>query len=227
MAKAFHTARALIATVLEQEARSKFLTHAPHWAFRIVVDAACITVSALHSTVSPDMAPNDAHVLAQQAFAAVHRCSVQENDLPHRAGVIIETFWLFRGLLPKLELGACPWSSRLSVGFTYWCLDKFKVGLQAAQRSSDSATANKMQEALRKFSSSHPKVDHSNLKLLVEPPSTAPPTSAPQPVPADQPPFSQGQSIPNVTDPLQDIDWNMFMDDFSWANEDGVLLGLP
>lgn len=137
--KAFHTARSLISRALEQESRSKFLTHAAHWVFRLVVDAACIIVAVLHSPTCPDIGPDDAAILAQQAIAAIHRCSVQENDLPHRAGVIIETFWNYHATLPKLELGDCTWSSRLSIGFTCWCLDKFKVGLQAAQRSNDAA----------------------------------------------------------------------------------------
>ena len=29
------------------------------------------------------------------------------------------------------------------------------------------------------------------------------------------------------SDPFQEIDWSMFMDDFGWVGDDGVLLGLP
>lgn len=139
--KAFHTARALITIALDQEARNKFLTHAAHWVFRLMVDAACVIVAVLHSPTAPEaVTPTEAAEIAQQAIAAVHRCSVQDNDLPHRAGVIIETFWRYKYDLPLLELGECTWSSRLSVGFTFWCLDKFKVGLQVAQQATGAAT---------------------------------------------------------------------------------------
>lgn len=41
---------------------------------------------------------------------------------------------------------------------------------------------------------------------------------------------AQDQQMTNnapVTDPFQDVDWSMFMDDFGWTTgEDGVLIGL-
>lgn len=41
--------------------------------------------------------------------------------------------------------------------------------------------------------------------------------------------MAQDQQMTNnaqVTDPFQDVDWSMFMDDFGWAGEDGVLISL-
>lgn len=32
-------------------------------------------------------------------------------------------------------------------------------------------------------------------------------------------------SVP-ASDPFQDVDWSMFMDDFGWTGEDGVLMSL-
>jgi hypothetical protein len=135
--RTFHTARTLVATALDQETRTQFLTHAPQQAFRTLTNAACIIIAILYSTSAPDMAPNEANMIAQQASAAVHRCSVQEGDLPHRVGVIIETFWSFKHLLPRIEIGPRAWPGRLNVGVTYWCLDVFKNSLHKAQKSAE------------------------------------------------------------------------------------------
>lgn len=147
--RAFNTARSLISTVLEQETRNKFLTHATNQIFRSLIDAACIVTSILYSSSAPpDISPNDANLLAQHAAAVLHRCSVQESDLPHRIGVIVETFWTVRHLIPRLEIGPRAWSDRLGVGVTFWCLELFKKGIRAAQKNSETAAAANRADAL-------------------------------------------------------------------------------
>lgn len=42
-----------------------------------------------------------------------------------------------------------------------------------------------------------------------------------------QPKSGQTQAGNTTSDPIQDVDWTMFMDDFGWVGEDAVLLGLP
>ena len=154
--RAFNTARSLISTVLEQESRSKLLTHATNQIFRSLIDAACIVTSILYSTSAPpDMSPNDANLLAQHAAAVLHRCSVEESDLPHRIGVIIETFWTVRHLIPRIEVGPRAWSDRLGVGMSFWCLELFKKGLRAAQKNSETAAAANRAEELISMSTSY------------------------------------------------------------------------
>ena len=160
--RAFHTARTLVATALDQETRTQFLTHAPQQAFRTLASAACIIIAILYSTSAPDMDPNEANMIAQQASAAVHRCSVQEGDLPHRVGVIIETFWSFKHLLPRIEVGPRTWPGRLNVGVTYWCLDVFKNSLHKAQKSSEAngRRSSRAQEGTGMFPSLFSSINH-------------------------------------------------------------------
>lgn len=47
--------------------------------------------------------------------------------------------------------------------------------------------------------------------------------------PHSAPPVN-GQPQPPGTlnsDPIQDVDWSIFMDDFGWVGDENVLLGLP
>lgn len=225
--RAFRTARSLISTVLDLESRSQFLTHATNQIFRSLVDAACIVTAILYSTSAPpDVAPNDANLLAQHAAAAIHRCSVEEGDLPHRIGVIVETFWHVRHLIPRIETGPRAWSHRLGVGMSFWCLELFKRGLCAAQKNSETAAAaNRANDLIHGHRSTR-----QNPARSTEPASEndVPSSTGPQPAPT-----SVGQSsnmlLPMTmsADPFQEIDWSMFTDDFGWIGDDGVLLGLP
>lgn len=148
--RAFNTSRALIALALDLEARTRFLTHAPQWALRSNVDAAAVVVAVLHSSSAPDgVGPRDADRLAEQACGALLRCSVRDTDLPHRACIIMETFWSVRNLVPQIGAAPSAWPDRLGAGVTYWCLEKFKYGLKAAQSSTD--RVNKALDLMRKF----------------------------------------------------------------------------
>lgn len=256
--RAFHTSRTLVATALDLENRTQFLTHAPQQAFRALTTAACIVIAILYSTSAPDMAPNEANVLAQQALAAVHRCSVQEGDLAHRFGVIIETFWSFKHYLPRFEIGPRCWPGRFGVGLVIWCLDMFKNSLHRAQKNAESgggggAGANRAQEAGSMF---HPfttfcyhfilfyetdtllNLDpNAGQKSNIAQPGTAsaaaaqanqlPPLQQQQQQPYNQMQPQPQQQVNMGSDPFQEIDWSMFMDDFGWVGDDGVMLGLP
>ncbi|KAJ4153351.1 hypothetical protein LMH87_009841 [Akanthomyces muscarius] len=227
--RAFNTARSLISTVLEQESRSKLLTHATNQIFRSLIDAACIVTSILYSTSAPpDMSPNDANLLAQHAAAVLHRCSVEESDLPHRIGVIIETFWTVRHLIPRIEVGPRAWSDRLGVGMSFWCLELFKKGLRAAQKNSETAAAaNRAEELINGHRTTRQNLAQSAIEQPVRE-SGAPAARAQQPAPSSVgQPNNMLQPMTMGPDPFQEIDWTMFTDDFGWIGDDGVLLGLP
>ncbi|KGQ05471.1 Putative transcription factor SEF1 [Beauveria bassiana D1-5] len=227
--RAFNTARSLISTVLEQESRSKFLTHATNQIFRSLIDAACIVTSMLYSTSAPpDMSPNDANQLAQHAAAVLHRCSVEESDLPHRIGVIIETFWNIRHLIPRIEIGPRAWSDRLGVGMSFWCLELYKRGLRAAQKNSETAAAaNRADELIHAHCRKRQnRAQHSTEAPAVENgvPTSTTLQSAPTLV---SHPNNMLQPMAMGPDIFQEIDWSMFTDDFGWIGDEGVLLGLP
>ncbi|KAG8415041.1 hypothetical protein J3458_008924 [Metarhizium acridum] len=198
--RVFNTARSIVAHSLDLEARIQFLAHAPHWATRTNIDAACIIISILHSDCSPGMSEPDAHLLVQQACGAVLRASVRDADLAHRASITMETFWSIRNLVPSF--GAAPGArpDRSSAGVTFWCLNKFRTALRDAQNSTD--RVNNALEVMQGPCASYTT------------PSTQPNSSEPQP----------GNLS---TDPIQDVDWTMFMDDFGWVGDDAALLGLP
>ncbi|KAH8125096.1 hypothetical protein FP744_10002711 [Trichoderma asperellum] len=196
--KTFTTARTLIHTVLDLDSRSKFIAHCPAVLCRALTDAANTIVYLLHSTwgPSPDsLSAEEADLLAQQAYTAIMRCSVKEQDIWYRGSVIMETFWSFRRYVPRFETVPPSWVSRGGAGITFACLEKFKNGLLTAQKSTDGV--NKC------------------LEIIHQPSGT---NAAAQ----DQQMTNNAQ----VTDPFQDVDWSMFMDDFGWAGEDGVLISL-
>ncbi|KAL7947326.1 hypothetical protein V8C42DRAFT_317471 [Trichoderma barbatum] len=200
--KAFTTARSLILTALDLDSRSKFIAHCPGILCRALTDAANTIVYLLHSRWGPDadsFSPDDANLLAQQAHSAIMRCSVKEQDIWYRGSVIMETFWSFRSYVPKFETVPPSWVSRGGAGITYACLERFKNGLLMAQKSTDGV--NKCLEIIQ-F-----RTDQS---------------SGTNTVAQDQP---MTNNVP-ASDPFQDVDWSMFMDDFGWTGEDGVLMSL-
>ncbi|PTB72896.1 hypothetical protein M440DRAFT_1441756 [Trichoderma longibrachiatum ATCC 18648] len=221
--KAFSTARSLILTALDLDARSKFITHCPGLLCRALTDAANTIVYLLHSHWGPPVSssssssdnpnpnnntsssystvltPEEASTLAQQSYTAILRCSVKESDIWYRASVILETFWSFRAYVPKFDSVPPSWVSRGGAGITYACLEKFKNGLLTAQKSTDGV--DKCLEIIQfrtdQASGMNTAVQH-------------------QPVTNNVP----------ASDPFQDVDWSMFMDDFGWTGEDGVLMSL-
>ncbi|PNY23460.1 Uncharacterized protein TCAP_06602 [Tolypocladium capitatum] len=204
--RAFNTSRALIGLGLDLEARSQFLAHAPHWVLRSNIDAAAVVVAVLHSSAAPDgVNPRDADVLVEQACSTLLRCSVRDTDLPHRGCIIIETFWSVRNLVPLIGAAPSAWPDRLGAGVTYWCLEKFKFGLQAAQSSTD--RVNKA------------------LDLLQPARTTAAPGGA---TAAASAAATRHEQVANPgSDPFQEVDWSMFMDGLGWGGDDAVLSGLP
>lgn len=148
--KAFTTARSLILTALDLDSRSKFIAHCPGILCRALTDAANTIVYLLHSVWGPDsdsLSPEDANLLAQQAYSAIMRCSVKEQDIWYRGSVIMETFWSFRSYVPKFDSVPPSWISRGAAGITYACLERFKNGLLMAQKSTDGV--NKCLEIIR------------------------------------------------------------------------------
>ncbi|UNI21478.1 hypothetical protein JDV02_007466 [Purpureocillium takamizusanense] len=216
--RVFNTSRALIALSLDLESRTHFLTHAPQWALRSNVDAAAIIVATLTSAAAPQMDPAEADALAQRACGALLHCSVRDTDLPHRACIIMETFWSVRDLVPQIGPAPGSWPERLSAGVTYWCLERFKFGLRAAQSSTD--RVNKALDMMQpRF---NPNTTASAAGPSVAPHASAVAVSGTANGPVQAPTTNQGSA-----DPFQEVDWSMFMDDFGWMGDDGVLLGLP
>ncbi|KAL7795783.1 hypothetical protein V8C37DRAFT_373433 [Trichoderma ceciliae] len=199
--KTFTTARSLILTALDLDSRSKFISHCPGILCRALTDAANTIVYLLHSHWGPGpdtLPPEEANLLAQQSCSAIMRCSVKEQDIWYRGSVIMETFWSFRGYVPKFDTVPPSWVSRGGAGITYACLERFKNGLLTAQTSTDGV--NKCLEIIQFRTDQASGSNNVTQDQLV--------TNAP------------------ASDPFQDVDWSMFMDDFGWTGEDGVLMSL-
>lgn len=150
--RAVRTARSLIATARSLESSpSKFLTHAPQWAFRSLADAAYLLVSSLHSaspairdrsttpTPSSDSEDDPAERLVQQCIAALSTCSVREFDLAVRCTAIIQGFWSCRHQIPLSDVPAKSYPNRLAAGVTYWCLHRFHRELCELRGTSEQA----------------------------------------------------------------------------------------
>lgn len=248
MARALGTARGLILTALALEREGLFLSHAPQWAFRSVFDASCLLISSLVSN-SPPWLPeptaeddDPAQTLVNNCVAAISACSVREGDLPSRGASLVQGFWQARHQVPPCDLPAMAWPNRLGAGITFWCLNRFNRGLHEAQRTNDSAV--KTLKAVRKFtpppvslppSYSSPAVllhrfDFGSFVRLKE--FSTDRNTAPNPHqhrPGEEPTDAQRSSgaTPMPSDPFQEVDWSMFMDDFGWGGSDSIFMGLP
>ncbi|TFB00829.1 hypothetical protein CCMA1212_007249 [Trichoderma ghanense] len=235
--KTFSTARSLILTALDLDARSKFIAHCPGLLCRALTDAANTIVYLLHShwgppvsssssllnpnndttstsyttvnnssnnsssstTTTTTFTPEQATTLAQQSYTAILRCSVKESDIWYRASFILETFWSFRRYVPRFDSVPPSWVSRGGAGITYACLERFKNGLLTAQKSTDG-----VDKCLEIIQFRTDQASGSNTVAQHQPMTNNVPAS----------------------DPFQDVDWSMFMDDFGWTGEDGVLMSL-
>lgn len=149
--RVFQTSRVLISTVYELETRHRFLGHSPYWVFRAVLDACSIILFVLLSNYAPDISPDDANLVAQQSCNCVLGFSTRRNDMPYRAGTVMETFWMARHLIPKVDRPPAAWPTRLGSGVTFVCARRFKNDLAVARKSSESI--NKRLEAIRTCSS--------------------------------------------------------------------------
>ncbi|KAM0436126.1 hypothetical protein ACHAPT_003018 [Fusarium lateritium] len=197
--RAYNTSNDLINTAIALETASQFLTHGTHWIYRSTVDAGCILLSTLHSNAAPrHVSPADADALAMRVRSALQNCSVNECDLPARGCVILETFWSVRNLLPKSEEPVGAWPERIGAAVTYWCLNRFKDGLQDAKKSTEGVS-----RGLEAFHTNQP-VDNANTNTNSD----------------------QDNNL-NAHDPFQGIDWSMVIDDFGWAGDTPVFLGPP
>ncbi|KJZ77017.1 hypothetical protein HIM_03338 [Hirsutella minnesotensis 3608] len=135
--------------------------------------------------------------------------------LRHRP--FMETFWSVRHLVAPLGPAPSTWPDRLGAGITFWCLERFRFGLKAAQGSND-----KVNRALDFIQATRGAATFA---------AGIPPGASSGAAPASGSSAAQGPdqaaAAPAVSDPFQDVDWTMFMDDFGWTGDDAVLLGLP
>lgn len=216
--KAFNTAQTIITAANDLETRSKFLTHCPHWALRTLLDAACAVLAILQSTHAPEMTLEEANALGQHGCNTVLRSSVRDADLAHRGSVILETFWTVRHLLPTIEGAPQSWASRLGAGLTFWCLNRFRVGLQDAKTNGDTASRSLETLRMREFCPQFLDGEMCEAdRKVTEPARPEASTAAVQP----------GQPT-DVATMIQDLDWTMFMDDFGWVGGDNTMfMGLP
>lgn len=275
-ARVVGTSRALIDLALDLESRAHLLTHAPQWVLRSVLDASVFLVAvfahpswARHAEGAgavdgqgegANAGADDDGSLVRRACAAMLRCSVRDADLPHRVSVLLETFWAVRHLManaPPAMHGPAPsaWPDRLGAGVTFWCLERLRLGLRAAQSSTD--RVNRALDLIRRspppLLSAPRQVGASRRRTrtqaahrphpLAEPSrtnaysgnddSTAPSIPPANTTPsgavaagADSDAGLQATAQPG-SNPFLDVDWSMFMDEFGWTGEDAVLLGLP
>lgn len=92
----------------------------------------------------------------------------------------METFWAMHNLVPSLGPAPAAWPDRLGSGVTFWCFNKFRLGLRAAQSSTD--RVNKALDLMRKVPGGSPA----------------------EPVRSDAAPAAAAGP-----DPLQDVDWSL------------------
>lgn len=39
-------------------------------------------------------------------------------------------------------------------------------------------------------------------------------------------PVAQSENTPGATDPFQEVDWSLFLDDFGWGGDEPIFMGL-
>ena len=222
VARGFRTARNYIECVADLESRCKFLSHAPQWVFRGTLDAANIIIHTLHSTFAPETSPDEANTLAAQAYNALLRCSARPCDMPHRAGAVLETFWAAKHLIPKIQLPIEAWPDRLGAGIAFACARRIKDALHEARKGNENI--GRRLEAIRKYMLSG-EAGHLRVTNLFAETQGADGGAA---AATGDTALQQDEPMPTASsDPFQDVDWSMFMEDFGWPGEDAVFMGLP
>ncbi|KAK1535275.1 hypothetical protein CPAR01_08817 [Colletotrichum paranaense] len=197
--RAYSTAQALINLSLRLESSHRFLLHAPQHVFRTILDAAAVIFDVLVSGHATDVELANADVSVKNAQEALRRCSVQEGDFAMRVLRMSESYWSLRHMMPKLEAPISQYPHRTGAVIAFGTLRRWKKELDQARVGQGGSGVGVGgaggvaggggvgQGAGVGGTASTPAATDANANL----------------VPA--------------SDPLQDIDWSMLMDDFDWT----------
>ncbi|KAK1727981.1 uncharacterized protein BDZ83DRAFT_610825 [Colletotrichum acutatum] len=197
--RAYSTAQALINLSLRLESSHRFLLHAPQHVFRTILDAAAVIFDVLVSGHATDVELANADVSVKNAQEALRRCSVQEGDFAMRVLRMSESYWSLRHMMPKLEAPISQYPHRTGAVIAFGTLRRWKKELDQARVGQGGSGVGVGgaggvaggggvgQGTGAGGTASTPAATDANASLV--------PTS----------------------DPLQDIDWSMLMDDFDWT----------
>lgn len=135
----YTTCRNLLILLRTLDSSSDYLRHHPQWSFRALLDASSFIIFSLHqrNLCCPDLTDIEATEIAQEAWTALHRCSVRDGDIAWRVSSFMETFWGIRDGIPRKPLPVGSWRTRLAVGVTFWCLKQIKISLVNAKKLPD------------------------------------------------------------------------------------------
>lgn len=216
--RAYSTAQALINLSLRLESSHRFLLHAPQHVFRTILDAAAVVFDVLVSGHATDVELANADVSVKNAQEALRRCSVQEGDFAMRVLRMSESYWSLRHMMPKLEAPISQYPHRTGAVIAFGTLRRWKKELDQArvgqggsgvgvggaggvagggggvgQGTGAGGTASTREcRGGRGFG-----VSVADLVVAAATDANA--------------------SVVPTSDPLQDIDWSMLMDDFDWT----------
>lgn len=137
--RTYNTARALVDLGLRLDASQAFLSHAPHFVFRNLLDAAAVALEALHSIYASDLDVDatGGGEAVKRALLALRRSAVREGDLATRAAKMMESYWALRHLLPALGVGMSDFPHRVGGVVVFDCLRRSRRILEEARKRDD------------------------------------------------------------------------------------------
>lgn len=138
--RTYNTSDGLIKLALDLDRKSGFLSHAPHYAFRSLLLAACTIISYVRSPFrSSSLVPvGGEDLVVQNAIFALKSCSVQADDLPIRGSNVMEAYWSVKDRLPPWDtsqLRTVNFKHRLGASIVYDCLGRWKKDLEWTRAS--------------------------------------------------------------------------------------------
>ncbi|KAK4212925.1 hypothetical protein QBC37DRAFT_424042 [Rhypophila decipiens] len=228
--KCYTTSESLLNSAINLHRQTSFLYYAPHFVFRIFLNAICVIMSVHLSSFAKGFqnpasssSGQDIDALVREGINAMRLASVQEGDLHMRVTNMLEKYWGLRRHLPKADtiqdLGVSFFTRRLGASLTFDCLRRWKRDVEQA-RDMDIETRGSC-------------------------------AGTPLPAPSQQGQGQVGggdavaqvdvaqvaganadlglQTTATAADPFQRFDWNAFMDDFDWSftSTGNYLGGLP
>lgn len=194
--RAYSTAQAIINLSLRLDNAQRFLFHAPQHVFRTILDAVAVIFDVILSGHATDVELANAEVSIKNSQEALRRCSVQEGDFPMRALRMSESYWNLRHMMTALDAPISQYPHRTGAVVAFGTLRRWKKELDQArmvQGGGQGGAAASTRECRGR-----------GLGVSVADLIAAAATDA-------------NASIVPTSDPLQDIDWSMLMDDFDWT----------
>lgn len=152
--KCYTTSENLINTAMHLHRQTSFLFYAPHFVFRIFLNAICVIMS-VHLSSSPltkgflnqnhgtgtTGSGGEVDSLIREGIHAMRLASVQEGDLHMRVTNMLESYWNLRGHLPPHRVadlkdlggGVSFFTHRLGASLTLACLRRWKRDVEQAR----------------------------------------------------------------------------------------------